>query len=207
MAQTRPAPAAGAVPDPGGTSLPVNSGATVPAPLLPGRPPSPSIASVGVSRPASTLPLNTPQTQKVPQLAGGSPAPAIQAVSSGPGGASLPTASQPATTAPLGGGMVAVSAAGSVADPGAARFALGQNQAIGMPPDTAVVAAGDPGAMGGYVPGPTQSGAQWSQANISGNPNPGALSGGPAGPAPTYLPGQTGVNQVSPEANPNPGGL
>jgi hypothetical protein len=185
MAQSRPAPAAGGVPDPGGPSFPLN-GASTPAPLqIGGSPSSPAVASVGVQRTGSSLPLNTPRTVPAPQLAGGSPAPAVQPVS----------------------GVGSWPVAGSVADPGASRLPLGQPQAIGMPADRATPGGGDPGALGSLAPGPVQGSAQWSQANISGNPNPGALNGPPAAPAPTALPGQTGVNQVSPEANPNPGGL
>lgn len=184
MAQSRNAPGTGAVPDPGGPFFPVNTATTVGIGNATARA-TPAVPSTGVSRPGATLPLNTPTTQSAPLLGGGSPQPAIQPVS----------------------GVGRWPVVGTVSDPGAARFPVGVQQTIGMPADTATPGGGDPSALGSYVPGTVQNGPAWSQANISGNPNPGALSGGGLAGAPAIFPGQTGVNQVSPEANPNPGGL
>ena len=95
----------------------------------------------------------------------------------------------------------------TVSDPGASRVSVQQTQTVSYPADQATPGGGAPNATGGYVPGPTQAGAQWSQANPNANPNAGALSGGASGAAPSYLPGQTAPNQTNPNANPNPGGL
>src|SRR5215475_622405 len=172
MAQNQNAPGAGSVPDPGGPSFPVNSAQTVGVGYSPASASSGAPAG-GVQRSGSTLPLNSPSTQGV-----GAPGPW-----SAPASGSFPTVS-------------------TVSDPGGASCVIGQTQTMGYGSDPSVPAGGDPGATGGYVPGPTQAGALWSQFNISGNPNPGALSGGASGTAPSYLPGQTATNQVSPQANP-----
>lgn len=153
-------------------------GTAVAAGTVGGASAAPGAPAGGISRASSTLPLNSPQTQTV-----GAPGPW-----SAPAASSFPTVS-------------------TVSDPGAARFAVGVNQTIGMPADTAAPGGGDPSATGSYVPGAVQTGPAWSQANISGNPNPGALNGGGTAGAPAVFPGQTGINQVNPNANPNPGGL
>jgi hypothetical protein len=177
MAQSRPAPAAGPVADPGGPSWgsPASIG---------GSPASPPV-SAPVSRQGTSLPVNTPMTQPAPQLSGGSPAPAIQPVS----------------------GVGSWRVAGPVADPGATRLPISSTTStIGYPMDMATPAGGDPSALGTSYVTTDADAPQWSQFNITFNPNPGALSGGMT-TAPALMPGETPINQVSPEANPNRGGL
>jgi hypothetical protein len=184
MAQSRPAPAAGAVPDPGGPSWPLN-GATTPAPMsIGGSPSSPAVASQAISRQGTSLPVNTPMTQSVAQLAGSSPAPAIQPVA----------------------GVGRWPVVGVVNDPGAARFPIGSTQAVGLPPDTATVAGGDPRALGSNFSAADADAPRWSQFNPTFNPNPGALTGGMS-QIPGLYPGETPATQVNPNANPNPGAL
>lgn len=184
MAQSRPAPAAGPVADPGGPMWPMN-GATVPAPMsIGGSPSSPAVASQPISRTGSSLPLNTSTTQRASQLSGSSPAPAIQPVS----------------------GVGAWRAAGPVADPGGTSLTIGSVSTIGYGSDRATVAGGDPGALGSSYSQADADAPRWSQANITFNPNPGALSGGMA-QIPGLYPGETPANQVNPNGNPNPGAL
>lgn len=177
MAQSRPAPAAGPVSDPGGPSWP--------APVsIGGSPASPAVASQPISRTGTSLPLNTPTTQPASQLSGSSPAPAIQAVS----------------------GVGSWRTAGPVADPGASRLPIGQTSTIGYPADQATPAGGDPSALGTSYSAADADAPQWSQFNPNFNPNPGALSGSMQ-QIPGLYPGETPINQVSPQANPNRGGL
>lgn len=96
--------------------------------------------------------------------------------------------------------------AGSVSDPGGTSLAVGQTSSIGYPGDQATPAGGDPRALGTSYVETDADGPGWSQFNVSANPNPGALSGGMT-TAPALYPGETAPNQVSPQANPNPGGL
>jgi hypothetical protein len=183
MAQSRPAPAAGPVSDPGGPSWPLN-GSSTPAPMsIGGSPSSPAVAAP-ISRTGTSLPLNTTTTQPASQLSGSSPAPAIQAVS----------------------GVGSWRAAGPVADPGASRLPIGQTSTIGYPADMASAAGGDPRALGTSYSAADADAPQWSQFNPNFNPNPGALSGGMQ-QIPGLYPGETPINQVSPNANPNRGGL
>lgn len=71
MAQSRPAPAAGPVTDPGGPSWPLN-GSSTPAPMsIGGSPSSPGVASTPIQRTGTSLPVNTPRTQPVPNVGGG----------------------------------------------------------------------------------------------------------------------------------------
>jgi hypothetical protein len=107
----------------------------------------------------------------------------------------------------VGGANAGSPGVSSVSDPGASRFPIGSIRTVGIPADTATPGGGDPSATGGYTPGTYQTGPQWSQFDVAGNPNAGNLSGSGTAGAPAAFPGQTGVNQVSPEANPNPGGL
>jgi hypothetical protein len=165
MAQSRPAPAAGPVADPGGPTW--GSAASIGG--SPARPP----VSAGVSRTGSTLPLNTPTAQSAAQL-GSAPSWPVAGPVTDPGGTRLSIASTPST--------------------------------IGYPADMATPAGGDPSALGTSYVTPDADAPQWYQGNIAANPNPGALSGGMA-TAPCLMPGETPINQVSPQANPNPGAL
>lgn len=182
MAQSAPSPGVSSVPDPGAIRYPVNS--IMPTPALGGAAQGPAIQSPGAPSAAPGVP------------GGGVTRPQSTLPLNSPRGGSIPQL----------GGASAAPGVSNVSDPGGSRFPVNQNQTIGMPADTATPGGGDPGATGGYVPGPTVPTAQWSQFNPSANPNPGALSGG-VGPAPAYQPGQTGATQQSPQANPNPGGL
>lgn len=171
MAQSRPAPAAGPVADPGGARFPVNTGRPVSAGNV-GAVSSPGAAGP-VSRGGPTLPLNTPRTQPIGNMSG------------------------------LGSWSVA----GPVADPGGTRLSLGGTSTIGYPADQATPAGGDPSALGTSYVSADSDAPRWYQGNVSANPNPGALSGGVETAAAGLYPGETPINQVSPQANPNPGGL
>lgn len=176
MAQNRNAPGTGAVPDPGGLRYPVNTASAVGVGNNAASA-APGAPSGGVSRPGATIPLNSAQAQSV-----GAPAP---------------------WAAPVSGSFPTVS---TVSDPGASRFAVGQQQAIGYREAVTAPGGGDPSALGTNYSAPDADAPTWSQFNISGNPNPGALQGG-TGQIQGLYPGETPANQVSPEANPNPGGL
>lgn len=180
-------------------ALPPNSGVRSPAP-------APNAMPTGNQ--GTTLPLNPSSPIPIPQLAGSSPAPAIQAVSPAGGGMSAPGTlttgpASGATTPGMTGGLVSPSTIAAVPDPGGSSLPLGQLSVVSYPPDQATQF----GVVGANAPGPVQGGPTWSQANISGNPNPGALAGSPSMGAPTVLPGATSINQVNPTGNPNPGAL
>lgn len=167
MAQSRPAPAAGPVPDPGGPSWPLN-GSSVAAPMRTGGPvSSPAIASQPISRMGTSLPLNTPLTQSASQMSGlgswrvAGPVP-------DPGGPHIPmgpsTVGYPADPAtPAGGDPRATGSSFSSGDADAPRWS--QFNPTFNP---------NPGALSGGMesisalyPGETPA----SQVDITANPN------------------------------------
>ena len=185
MAQSRPAPGISNVPDPGGAMWPTNTPMAQAPPQRYGPAPTPATAGQPIMRQGSSLPLNTPMCQPVAQLGGGSPAPAIQ---------------------PVGGVSTAWHGISNVPDPGGTRLPTGPTSTIGFGSDPGAPEGGDPRAMGSSFSQGDADAPTWSQYNPTGNPNPGALSGGMT-QIPGLYPGETPASQVSPTANPNPGAL
>lgn len=172
MAQTRPAPAAGPVADPGGPSWPLNGSRGTAAPNYGGAT-SPAVASQPISRTGTSLPVNTPRTQPAGNLTG----------SIGSWSAAGPVADPGGSRLPIGSGSV-IGYGGDPSTPaGGDPSAMGSSYSSGDS-DAPTWWQGNPGAnpnpgalSGGFTqisalyPGETPA----SQTSLTANPNPGAL--------------------------------
>lgn len=172
MANSRPAPAAGPVNDPGGPSFPVNTSRAQSIPRD-GAPSSPATASQPVSRTGTGLPLNTPRTQPAGNMPG-LPSWSVAGPVNDPGGTRLSlagtsTIGYPADRAtPAGGDPSALGTNFVTADSDAPTWTQHNPNAN---PNPGALRGGVETAPAGLYPGETPL----SQVSPNANPNPGGL--------------------------------